>query len=99
MFNCHCHRFGSYGGGLLDFDDVSAAVDGFWSGCRGLSLICRLNGCSIVFVTDLVVMIIGLGCTSRARYAKKQLNMGHVFVSENRGPTESFIRECKQRAK
>ena len=30
------------GGGLIDFDDVSAAVDGFWSGCRGLSLICRL---------------------------------------------------------
>ena len=29
------------GGGLIDFD-VSAAVDGFWSGCRGLSLICRL---------------------------------------------------------
>ena len=31
-----------HGGGLIDFDDVSAAVDGFWSGCRGLSLICRL---------------------------------------------------------
>ena len=30
------------GGGLIDFDDVSAAVDGFWSGCRGLSLIYRL---------------------------------------------------------
>ena len=30
------------GGGLIDFDDVSAAVDGFWGGCRGLSLICRL---------------------------------------------------------
>ena len=28
---------GLYGGGLIDFDDVSAAVDGFWSGCRGLS--------------------------------------------------------------
>ena len=26
-----------FGGGLIDFDDVSAAVDGFWSGCRGLS--------------------------------------------------------------
>ena len=30
------------GAGLIDFDDVSAAVVGFWSGCRGLSLICRL---------------------------------------------------------
>ena len=30
------------GGGLIDFDDVSAVVYGFWSGCRGLSLICRL---------------------------------------------------------
>ena len=30
------------GGEFIDFDDVSAAVDGFWSGCRGLSLICRL---------------------------------------------------------
>ena len=29
------------GGGLIDFDDVSVVVDGFWSaGCRGLSLIC-----------------------------------------------------------
>ena len=35
-----CSRFG---GGLVDFDDVSVVVvDGFWSGCRGLSLICRL---------------------------------------------------------
>ena len=24
------------GGGLIDFDDVSAAVDGFWSGRRDL---------------------------------------------------------------
>ena len=31
------------GGGLVDFDDVSAVVDGFWSaGCRGQFLICRL---------------------------------------------------------
>ena len=33
------------GGGLIDFDDVNVAVDGFWSGCRGLSLICRLYVC------------------------------------------------------
>ena len=30
------------GGGLLDFDDISVVVDGFWSGCRGQFLICRL---------------------------------------------------------
>ena len=30
------------GGGLIDFDDVSVVVDGFWSSCRGQFLICRL---------------------------------------------------------
>ena len=31
-----------YDDGLIDFNDVSAAVDVLWGGCRGLSLICRL---------------------------------------------------------
>ena len=30
------------GGGLIDFDDVSVVVDGFWSGCSGQFLICIL---------------------------------------------------------
>ena len=30
------------GGGLIDFDDDSVVLDGFWSGCRGQFLICRL---------------------------------------------------------
>ena len=38
----HERDIATLGGGLINFDDVSAAVDGFWSGCRGLSLICRL---------------------------------------------------------
>ena len=34
-----CHLSG---GELIDFDDVSVVVDGFWSGCRDQFLICRL---------------------------------------------------------
>ena len=30
------------GGGLIDFDDVSVVVDGFWRGYRGRFLICIL---------------------------------------------------------
>ena len=36
------------GGGLINFDDVNVAVDGFWSDRRGQFLICRLYHTSAV---------------------------------------------------